>query len=167
MNIRKIAKRAFSILLYCFVVASMTWTFVSVIVFIAARAHTPTRQSNEFRVWPEHGAQLPRYSGDSSLIVLADGLESFAEAMLAKSDSLGEAQLVNASISFSVVDATYFYRLIFVGECGCPLTITDRYEIDLAYMNPRTHEIFREERHRGLSAEDVKRFDEVLSFEGR
>ncbi|MCX5752756.1 MAG: hypothetical protein NTW97_03810 [Candidatus Krumholzibacteria bacterium] len=169
MDIKTVLRKALGVVLFCVLTVSITWTILSAIGIARARGRAAAEPSAEINISVHEGILLPKFDTDASLAGLANGLLSFARAEVHETggDSVATVNLMNASISFDAADSTYSYRFAFVSECGCPLAMTDRYTVDLKYMNPRTLKVFREERHRNLSAEDVKRFDELLAFEGR
>lgn len=158
-----------SFLMYCIVISSIIWTFLSATVLIRAHFHAKAKPVSVIKVFPTDETPLPRLNTDSVIQKLSKRLLSLAtEDMNALAiDSLVNGDLMNVSFNLRISDSTYFYRFAYIKECGCPAMVTNRYEIDLKYIHPLSLEIFREDRHQGLSAEDVKRFDEPLTVERR
>ena len=162
-------RRILNILVYCIVAVSMIWTFLSAIMFVRAHSRAKRQPASAVTIYPNDDIPLPRLDADATMLGLAERLWSLAAREMhepAKSSLVG-GNLINASINLRVADSTYFYRFAYIKECDCPATTTNRYEIHLEYIHPHSFEVFREEEYRRLSAEEVKRFDELVTIEGR
>ena len=162
-------KSVLNILVYSIIAVSMIWTFLSAITFVRAHSRAKRQPASEVTIYPNDDIPLPRIDDDAAMQVLADQLVSLAARELDPPavDSLSGGTLINASINLRVADSTYFYRLVYIYECSCPAATIDRYEIALKYINPHSSKIFREDHYQRLSAEDVRRFDELITIERR
>lgn len=166
---RNCIKGILSILVYCIVAVSLVWTFLSAIVLIRARLQTKANTASVVNILTDDDIPLPRLDADTAMQGLAEQLLSLAARELdpPAADSLIGGNLINASINLRVADSTYFYRFVYIKECDCPARTTGRYDIHLEYINPYSLTVFREDHYRSLSAEDVKRFDELITLERR
>lgn len=166
---RKYIKGALSILMYSFVAVSLIWTFLSVGVFIRTRLQANARPDGAINIVTDDEISLPRIDDDSLIQDLAGQLSLLAdrETDTTESDNYFDDGPIIASINFKTADSTYFYRLVYLEECDCPTRKLDRYDIYLEYINPHSLRIFKKYHYERLSAEDVNRFDELVTLERR
>lgn len=168
MAIEKRIKRMLSILGHGIVVVSMIWTFLSAITLIRARLRANARSESSIRAYTRDIA-LPRLDSDSVYSILLEKLIFLAarESEIDPDTKQQSSILIDSSLNLIEADSTFFYRLVYLSECSCPAAITDRYDIYVKYIDPQSLEVFREENHRKLSAEDAYKFNELIAIERR
>jgi hypothetical protein len=169
MALERRIRGIFSIMVHIIVAVSMIWTFLSAITLIRSRINASARKANSVSAHPKENISLPRFDLDAANSALLEKLMLIAdkESKMHEDESMHGRVLINSSINLVAADSTYFYRLVYLSECSCPAETTDRYDIHIKYIDPRSFEILREDHYRKLSAEDANRFNGLISIERR